>query len=342
MLGVTEILDEVSNQKPFEEYSKAVKQRVNLYKYNKETARFALQNRLDHESVEKAAKAKADAVELERDLAMLQSTLNATRARLEHVKNGNGRSVLEFNKTFCQMRRYKWDAGLHMEKEGIRYRPAVPDPAVKEGNSPFEEIWKMRDIYQEQRSLRGSPPPPGEDLSESSTPPTQSISSEPHDRRSRRSKKPAMVTRPTETRVAEGATTTAVNESTKTQFDGQNPFAKTLQEVNEHTCEQEDTGYTSTESSTFVLEDALNAVSNTNEAAESSLEVVTAASAKGKGKAKKDSKVDGLLEQDGISLKDFAPEVEQNKGRPLRKLSVKAGSSSRSLTDSSFRPAWKP
>jgi hypothetical protein len=339
--GDKEILDEVSNQETFEEHSRAVKQRVNQYKSNKDAARAVLASRLDHVDTEKAAKAKADAVELERDLAMLQSTLNATRARLEQIKGGNGRSVLEFNKKFCEMRRYKWNAGIDMEEEGIRYRPLVPEPAVKVDNSPFGVIRKMRDEYQDQRSLRGSPPPPSEELPRPDTPPAQSTPVDSPERQSEDSRAQRIMTRPTEMQIEERSTAVVLTELPENLIDGPNPFAKTMQEFNKYTREEEHYASFSTDSNPFGPVDALNVVSTTYQAAGPSTGVATAASAKDKGKAKKDSKVDGLLQEDGISLKDFAPEVNQKKGRPLRKLSVKAGSSSRPKTDPSSRPAWK-
>lgn len=174
-----EILDEVSYQEPFEEHSKAVRQRVNLYKRNKDAARSALntaqrKDRLDHNDMEKAAKAKADAEELERDITFLQSTLNATKARLEQIRNGNGRSVLTFNKEFCEMRRYKREAGIDVEEEGIASRDPVPLAAPDKENTPFRAIQLMRQEYQERRSLRGSPPPPAEGKAASVDPPTHS------------------------------------------------------------------------------------------------------------------------------------------------------------------------
>lgn len=342
--GDKEILDEVSNQKRFEEHSKAVKQRVNLYKDSKDAVRSALTSRLDHDNVEKAAKAKADAVELERDLAMLQSTLNATKARLEQIGNGNGRSVLEFNKKFCEMRRYRWSSGLNMEdfwEKGIPYRPVVPDPAAENDDSPFGAIRRIRDRNQEQRSLRGSPPPPGEGSPASVTPPAQSALVESPEQESGYTLAPPSTTKSTETHIEEGSDAVVLTESPEDLIDGPSHFAKTVQGFNRHTHKQEDNASVLTDSNPFGLEDALHVVSTTHEAAGPSTEVATAPSARDKGKAKKDSKVDGLLQEDSISLKDFAAEVEQKKGRPLRKLSVEAGSSSRPKTDPSSRPAWK-
>ncbi|KAF3049626.1 hypothetical protein E8E11_004146 [Didymella keratinophila] len=342
--GDKEILDEVSNQERFEEHSKAVKQRVNLYKGNKDVVRSALTGHLDQDSIETAAKAKADAVELERDLAMLHSTLNAIRARYEQIRNGNGRSVLEFNKKFCEMRRYKWSAGLDMEdlwEGGIPYRPKLPDPVVesaKDDDSPFRVIQRMRDEYQDQRSLRGSPPPPGEGSPTSVTPPAEPVSP---GRQSGHPMTPPSTTMPAESHIEEGSTPVVLTESPEDVIDGPSQFAKTMQEFNRHTREQVDNAAVSTDSNPFGLEDALNVVPTTHQAAGPSTEVATAATAKDKGMAKKDSQVNGLPQEDGISLKDFAPEVEQKKGRPLRKLSVKAGSSLRPKTDPSSRPAWK-
>lgn len=99
-----------------------------------------------------------------------------------------------------------------------------------------------------------------------------------------------------------------------------------MQEINRHAPEQGDNASVSTDGNPFGLEDTLNVVSTIQQVAGPSTEVATDPSGKGKGKAEKDSKVEGLLEEDGISLKDFAPEIEQKQGGPLRKLSVKAGS----------------
>ena len=51
-----------------------------------------------------------------------------------------------------------------------------------------------------------------------------------------------------------------------------------------------------------------------------------------KGKAKKDSKVEGLMEEDGVSLKDFATMSDGQKPKGTRKFSIRKGAS---------RPQWR-
>ncbi|KAJ4398523.1 hypothetical protein N0V91_010162 [Didymella pomorum] len=160
----------------------------------------------------------------------------------------------------------------------------------------------------------GSPSPPGEGSPASVTPPAQSAPVESPEQESGSSLAPPGTTKPAETHIEEGTDPVVLTESPEELID-------------------EDNASVSTDNNPFGPENALNVVSTTQEAAGPSTEEVTPASAKDKGRAVKNSKVNGLLQEGGISLKDFAPEVEQKKGRSLRKLSVKAGSSS--------RPAWK-
>ena len=51
------------------------------------------------------------------------------------------------------------------------------------------------------------------------------------------------------------------------------------------------------------------------------------------GKAKKDSKTEGLMEEDGVSLKDFAVKPDDKKSKGMQKLSIKEGST--------LRPQWR-
>ncbi|KAJ4379099.1 hypothetical protein N0V86_005140 [Didymella sp. IMI 355093] len=339
----TEITNKLISHKAFTREAETVRQRVNLYRANRNAARSALiatntDNQVSDDNIERAAKAKADALELERDLAILEMRQNATKARKEQLKKGHGRSALQYSRRFCEMRRYKWRAGIDMEEDDeLGPRQEVDYSSAK--NSPFAMIKMMRQELQEQRSIRGTSPPPGDDTPVSSTLSAHVALADSPGPQSEESQAPSVLTKSTEAQTERQSAPSVLTESPEAVFEGPSAFANTMQAFNRHTREQEDNASVSTCSNPFGLEEALDVVPITQQAAEPSANVATASSSKGKGKAqaKKDSKVEDLLEEDGISLKDFAPEPERKKGKPFRTLSVKAGSSSRLQGGSSPR-----
>jgi hypothetical protein len=337
-----EIMNKLINHEAFTREAETVRQRVNLYRANRDAARSALiatntDNRVSDDDIERAAKAKADALELERDLTILEMRQNATKARKEQLNKGHGRSVLQYSKRFCEMRRHKWTAGVDLEEEELGPRQEVDYSSAK--NGPFAMIEMMRQKFQEQHSLQGTSPPPGDDTPVSSTSSTHAALANSPGPQSEESRAPSVLTESTEAQTERQPAPSVLTESSEAVFEGPSAFANIMQAFNRHTREQEDNASVSTGSNPFGLEEALDVVPITEQAAGPSIDVAIASSSKGKGKAqaKKDSKVEDLLEEDGISLKDFAPEPERKKGKPFRPLSVKAGSSSRPQGGSSPR-----
>lgn len=112
-------------------------------------------------------------------------------------------------------------------------------------------------------------------------------------------------------------------------------FLNILHNFHQHTLEaaQEDNGSPLTEGDPVkhdvtpedvpAVEDAAAATVSANE---------LPASSTTKGKAKKDSKVEGLMEDEGVSLKDLTAESDEKKLKGVRKGSVKPGPS---------RPVWR-
>ncbi|KAF1933374.1 uncharacterized protein M421DRAFT_789 [Didymella exigua CBS 183.55] len=269
--GDTEIMDRLINDKVFRQHSEAVRQRVNLYRANRDAALTALiaascDKRLSLGDIETASKAKADALELERDLAKLKTSQKAYKARIELVRIGQ--SVPEYSRKWCEMRRHRWRTGIDRECEELENSLEV-DPSFRE-RDPFELIKRIRWEYQEERSLPGTPPPAEEATALSNhslTPP-------------------------------------ALTELPEPQNQGPGPSTKTLQEINRRTREQEDNTSVSTDGDPFALEKALDVVPKTQDTARPGSDM--AATYSPKGKDKKDSKVESLLGEDGVSLKDFA------------------------------------
>ncbi|KAF1362091.1 hypothetical protein EJ07DRAFT_153664 [Lizonia empirigonia] len=110
---------------------------------------------------------------------------------------------------------------------------------------------------------------------------------------------------------------------------GPSIFLNTLQNFRKHALEtaHEDNISPSTEGDPFKYDAAQQPITTTGETAIPDTEV--AANSASKSQAKKDSKVEGLMEEDGVSPKDFATKSEGKIPKILRKLSFKGRSSRR-------------
>lgn len=92
---------------------------------------------------------------------------------------------------------------------------------------------------------------------------------------------------------------------------------------------QEDNASSSTEKGLFKYDQMGGALPAMEEDVREGTPVASAS----EGKAKKDSKTEGLMEEDGVSLKDFAVKPDDKKSKGMQKLSIKEGST--------LRPQWR-
>lgn len=285
----TDIMNNLLNNKALMQHSKAVLQRVSVYRANRDAAQSALvaadwNKRLSIADIQQASKAKADALELERDLTMLETRQEAHGACIEFAKKGH--SVLKFNDLRCEIRRMKKVTGyFHHQRTGHRdydrhggsYTDDDEDDEVDEEGEEveaeqkvetsfaregtFERTERMRRQYQQHQSLPGTPTRAGEGMTVSNG-------------------SPAPIT---------------LTESPEPQTEGPSMYITAMQEFSRHTREQEDNASVSTDDDPFRYERALETISTTQEAAGPSTEVTAAFPSK--GKEKKDSKVEGLLKR---------------------------------------------
>lgn len=291
----TDIINNLLNNKAIMRHHGTVLRRIKVYRANRDAEEARLiaagcHKRLSIEEIRTASKAKADVLELKRDLAMLETTQTACEANLTLVRACP--DVLDVSKRLAENRRFATTSGFFHRQQGGR------DPYNLHGRRYTDEEGEDgMQLDSQQRPTLPTPLQAGQETAMANESPTNIFRCE----------------------------------SPEQYTDNPGPLTTTLQDSSRRTWEQEDNASVSTDGDPFSLERALDVVPTTQGTAVSISGEAIAPSYK--GKEKKDSKVEGFLDDDGVSLKDFAVVPDQKKGKPFRTLSVEAGSSS--------RPPWR-
>ncbi|KAF2630370.1 hypothetical protein BU25DRAFT_446608 [Macroventuria anomochaeta] len=270
-------------------------QRAHVFRQNKQAMENAISaadslQRLSVAEKRTASKAAAEAWELERDLVRLEKIQESLKARIGSAKNGY--SVNRYNNKRCQDRKKSYaDTGSHP----IRYGTL----GLHKGADSDDE--EEEDVEEEKQ----------EDNIVADESPIERAERNIWERQQRQKL-------PDTTRQAETGKLNASKESSPSppiltespaQIDEEQPaqytvahsmFVKALRNFNEHNLEaaQEDNESASTEGDPFKYDAAQETTSTVGEAATPGNEVATGSASK--GKAKKDSKTEGLMEEDGV------------------------------------------
>lgn len=162
--------------------------------------------------------------------------------------------MLKFDKQFCEMRRYKREAGIDVE-EGVTPRDPVPRSPPEKEDASFRTIQLVRQECQERRSLPGSPPPPAE-AKPVLIPPTHLASVDSPKRLSEESPASLPAIKSTNTHSKGKPATAVLNESPEDPVDGLSPFAEIMQKINKHTRKRGHDVSVSTDDGLYGLEDA--------------------------------------------------------------------------------------
>ena len=273
----------------------ALLQRASVFWENKKTVENAISadgshQRLSIADKKTASKAAAEAWELQRDLVRLEKIHESLKARIDFAKRGY--SVNEYNTKRCRDRRKDWaDTGSHPIRYGSLGLHRKSDADDDDDNE--EEATE-----DEEEEVAGKH---GEEKIVAVEGPSGLTES------------PAQI----------------ADEKLTQCTAARNLFFNTMRNFNQHNREiaQEDSETASTKSDPFRYDAMRETPPSMHDATTSGNEI--AAGDASEGKAKKDSKVEKLME-DGISLRDLAAKPEDKKTTELRRLSINRDSSSRS------------
>ncbi|KAF9695063.1 hypothetical protein EKO04_007013 [Ascochyta lentis] len=296
--------------------------RARVFRQNKQTVESAIDARGSLQSMSAAdrksvAKTTAEAWELERDLLRLESIQQALRVRREWAEKGY--SVNNYNSRVARIRR---ENGTEIESP-LGFARELPVDLEDEEKIGSEEKQDKKQVAAErantekEKALQLQEQRPLDVLSQSEA---TGLNTE-----TKRSPSPLGLVDSFKQHMQtlqEGST-----QSTR----GTSMFLNTLSSFHKHNFKAAQDASKSPLSEGGPAEYNAEHLPSptTSEAAAPGNDAPNMSASK--AKAKKDSKVEELIEEDGVSLKDFAAKSDKN-SKGLRKLSIKAGSA---------RPRWR-
>lgn len=273
------------------------------------------------------ARTIAEVWELERDLVRLENMQRAVNIRRKWAQKGY--SVSRWNSTQAKVRieNYRDYEGRQFQYgrlslvEGSPANDEEEEEDEKEGRKEGAEKEEKKGEDAAAESARD------ENVEVSQSQEQQLVETSAHSKAEHHNDKPERSVSPLN--LTQSPERLSQQEEPQQVPTGPSMFLNTLQNFRKraHATAQEDNISPSTEDDSFQYEAAQNSITTTGETA--TLDTELAGNSASNGQAKKDSKVEGMMEEDGVSPKDIATKSEGKIPKILRKFSFKGRSSRR-------------